>query len=133
MWITFIIISLSLGLGTTKFWTSTHHALGLLLLARNIGGQTQKTLLQLCARKCGHDLEQMFCSWFPIFYAKSKRLRAKTFPWPHFEFLSFVLRVLSMAKIKIFYSWPPTFGIESRRPNTKKHCSNSMHAYLGMV
>jgi hypothetical protein len=42
------------------------------------------------------------------------------FLWPHFEFLSFVLGVLSMFKIKIFYYWPPTLDAKSRRPKTKK-------------
>jgi len=44
-------------------------------------------------------------------------------PWPHFEFLSFVLGVLSMCKIKIFYDWPPILDAESRRPNTKRIAS----------
>jgi hypothetical protein len=63
-------------------------------------------------------------------------------PWPHFEFLSFVLGVLNMAEINSFsamfrtpstklrnskcgqdkkkFFQPPTFGAENRRPRPKK-------------
>jgi hypothetical protein len=46
--------------------------------------------------------------------------KPKKLPWPHFEFLSFVLGVLSMVEIKFFLSWPPTFNAKSRRPRTKR-------------
>jgi hypothetical protein len=29
-------------------------------------------------------------------------------------------KLLSTAEIKIFYSWPPTFDVESKRSNTKR-------------
>lgn len=45
-------------------------------------------IAQLCAWRFGHGFDQCFCFQSPILGT-----------WPHFEFLSFVLRVLSMANI----------------------------------
>jgi len=45
--------------------------------------------------------------------------KQKKLHWAHFEFLSFVLGVLGMAKINFLWSWPPTSGAKSRRLRAK--------------
>jgi hypothetical protein len=60
-------------------------------------------IAQLCAWRFGHGFEQFFCFQSPILGTESRRLKTIFFlPWPHFEFLSLVLRVLSMANINFF-------------------------------
>lgn len=44
-----------------------------------------------------------------------------------------MLGALGMVDIKNIFSWPPTFDVESRRPNVKKNYFNFFHGDLGMV
>ncbi len=99
---------------------SNFSALGLLFSTLKVRGWTHKKLFQLCAWRSRHGSKQTFCSWSPIFAAKSSKLKAKKLLWPHFEFLSFVLGVLGMAEIVFFWFRPPTFGTKSRRWNARK-------------
>jgi hypothetical protein len=60
---------------------------------------------------------QSKCFVFNFLFLVSKigNWKQKNLPWLHFEFLSFVLRVLGMAEIYLFWSWPPIFNAKSRR------------------
>ncbi len=77
-------------------------------------------------------------AWFKAFFCFQSRIidiesRRLFLPWPHFEFPSFVLGVINMAKINFSCFWHSTFNLESRRLNVQKNCSNYVHGNLGMV